>query len=64
MYEGSRSTQKFMDDNGLPLSPDPRQRDRQMWNAEHANEHGLVLEPYPGFPAYPVNAVGYEGGDG
>ena len=31
-------------------------RDREMWNAEHRNENGFVTEPYPGYPAYEVNA--------
>lgn len=56
VYEGSRSQQKFMNRAALPLDTDLAVRDRQMWNAEHANEHGLVLEQYPGYPAYEVNA--------
>lgn len=63
VYAGSRSpTQRNMDLNGLPLSPDPRQRDEQMWRAEHDGDPE-PWAPYPGFPAYEVNAVGYEGGD-
>ena len=56
IYEGSRSSQKHMDDAGLPLAADLTRRDRQMWNAEHRNEQGYVMEPYPGYPAYEVNA--------
>jgi hypothetical protein len=62
VYEGSRSDQKYLID-GVPLHPDPRQRDVQMWNHEHSNELGYVIEPYPGFPAYETNAPGYPGTD-
>ncbi len=56
VYEGSRSeTQPYMDINGVPLSPDIEVRDRQMWNAEHKVSDG-TWEPYPGYPAYEVNA--------
>jgi hypothetical protein len=61
VYAGSRSpSQPYMDRNGLPLDPDPRKRDEQMWRADHSVENGNWA-PYPGFPAYEVNAVGYEG---
>jgi hypothetical protein len=60
VYEGSRTAQKYLID-GVPLHPDPRARDVQMWNHEHSNEHGYVMEPYPGFPAYETNAPGYPG---
>lgn len=55
IYEGSGSTQPYMTSDGLTLDPDPVRRDVQMWRAEHSNESGLLV-PYPGFPAYPVNA--------
>lgn len=56
VYEGSRSQHKNQDDNGLPLDPDLKRRDLQMWNAEHRNKEGHVIEEYPGYPAYEVNA--------
>jgi hypothetical protein len=56
VHEGSRSTQKHMDDNGLPLAEDLVRRDRQMWDAEHRNPAGYVTQTYPGYPAYEVNA--------
>lgn len=62
IYEGSRTDQRYLVD-GVPLHPDPRQRDVQMWNHEHSNELGYVMEPYPGFPAYEINAPGYPGAD-
>lgn len=58
VYEGSRSpTQPYLDINGMLLSPDLEVRDRQMWNAEHKVSDG-TWEPYPGYPAYEVNARG------
>ena len=56
VYEGSRSPHQFMVDSGEPLDPDPVRRDRQMWRVEHRNQNGFETEPYPGFPAYEVNA--------
>ena len=57
VFEGSRSSHAYVVDSGVTLSPDLVQRDRDMWNAEHAHsKSGLVLEPYPGYPAYEVNA--------
>lgn len=56
VYEGSRSGHPFQDDTGAPLSPDLTVRDREMWNVEHRNELGYVTDPYPGYPAYEVNA--------
>lgn len=56
VYEGSRSRHKYMAANGEVLDPDPVRRDRQMWRIEHSNEAGHLTEPYPGYPAYEVNA--------
>lgn len=56
VYEGSRSQHKYMGANGEVLDPDPVRRDRQMWRIEHRNEAGHLTEPYPGYPAYAVNA--------
>ena len=56
IYEGSRSPHRFHTANGEPLDTDPERRDRQMWRVEHSNQNGLAMEPYPGFPAYEVNA--------
>ena len=56
VYEGSRSRHKHQAANGEVLDPDPVRRDRQMWRVEHSNEHGFLMEPYPGYPAYEVNA--------
>ena len=56
IYEGSRSPHKFQTANGEPLDSDPVRRDRQMWRVEHRNQNGFETEPYPGFPAYEVNA--------
>lgn len=56
VYESSRSAHANVTDVGEPLDPDPRRRDRQVWNAEHRNDLGYVTEPYPGYPAYEVNA--------
>ena len=56
VYEGSRSPHPFMVATGAPLDSDPVRRDRQMWRAEHRNQNGFETEPYPGFPAYEVNA--------
>lgn len=62
VYEGSNSHNKYMDANGVTLSPDPRERDRQMWNAEYNVDNGN-WKPYPGFPAFEVNAQGYDPAD-
>ena len=56
IYEGSRSPHAFMVASGEPLDTDPERRDRQMWRVEHSNQNGFAMEPYPGFPAYEVNA--------
>ena len=58
VYAGSRDPhQKYMT-KGAPLDSDPRRRDLQMWKVEHSNELGYLMEPYPGFPVYEVNAPG------
>jgi hypothetical protein len=62
VHEGSRGPFKYLT-NGVPLAPELRERDVQMWNYEHSNELGYVMEPYPGFPAYETNAPGYPGND-
>lgn len=56
VYEGSRSDHKYLAANGEVLDSDPERRDRQMWRIEHSNENGFLMQPYPGFPAYEVNA--------
>jgi hypothetical protein len=57
VFEGSRSSHAYVVESGVTLSPNLVQRDRDMWNAEHTHsKSGLVLEPYPGYPAYEVNA--------
>lgn len=52
VYESSRSDQPYMDAHGVPLSPDPRVRDRQLWNIEHNVADG-TWAPYPE-DEYPV----------
>lgn len=56
VYASSRSTHAYLDATGMPLDSDLRRRDRQVWDAEHRNAAGHVTEPYPGYPAYDVNA--------
>jgi hypothetical protein len=56
VYEGSRSPHKHQVDTGEPLASDLERRDRQMWRVEHLNQLGHVTVPYPGYPAYEVNA--------
>lgn len=56
IYEGSQSQHKFLTANGEPLHSDPELRDRQMWRVEHSNQNGYLMQPYPGYPAYDVNA--------
>lgn len=56
VYEGSRSRHRYLLSNGEVPDPDPVRRDRQMWRVEHSNAEGHLTEPYPGFPAYDVNA--------
>lgn len=56
IYEGSQSEHKHQTDNGEVLDPDLVLRDRQMWRVEHSNQLGYLMTPYPGYPAYEVNA--------
>lgn len=56
VYESSRSPHKNLAANGEVLDPDPVRRDRQIWRIEHSNENGFLMVPYPGYPAYEVNA--------
>lgn len=56
VYEGSRSRHRYLTATGEVLDPDPVRRDRQMWRIEHSNPNGFLTEPYPGYPAYDVNA--------
>lgn len=58
VYAGSRDPDQKHMTNGQTLDSDPRLRDVQMWKHEHSNQLGYLMEPYPGFPVYEVNASG------
>lgn len=56
VYEGSLSPHKHQTKNGEVLDSDLERRDRQMWRVEHSNQNGFLMKPYPGYPAFDVNA--------
>ncbi len=52
VFEDSQSQNPYQVESGVPLSPDPRERDKQVWYAEHTLEDGNWA-PYPA-DQYPV----------